>query len=140
MSRSRTIRAVLLFVGLFSFYVLGVLVRRGYGIGVVVRNASQETLRQVSIKIESIGDRRARYRLPDLRPGDRRRIFVRPVTESHINLEFTDSSNRQHVETVYGYAEAGYCGTATATILPGDKIASMNAYDLNCLKSWLDFI
>ena len=106
---------VLVFVGLFFFYVLGVVVRRGYGIGVVVHNASQETLRQVSIKIESIGDRGGRYDLPDLRPGDRRRIFVRSVTESHINLEFIDSNNRQHVETVYGYTEAGYCGTATAT-------------------------
>ncbi len=132
---------VLVFVGLFFFYILGVVVRRGYGIGVVVHNTSQETLRQVSIKIESIGGRGGRYDLPDLRPGDRRRIFVRPVTESHINLEFTDSNNRQHVETVYGYAEAGYCGTATATILPSDKIASNNSIPtLVCWKSWLDLI
>src|SRR6266481_784034 len=134
---------VLVFVGLFFFYVLGVVVRRGYGIGVVVHNASQETLRQVSIKIESIGDRGGRYDLPDLRPGDRSRVFVRPVTESHINLEFTDSNDRQHVETVYGYAETGYCGTATATILPDGKIESSNSipsFAFVCWKSWLDFI
>ena len=138
MSRSRTIRVVLLCVSLFLLYVLGVLVRWHYGIGVVVHNASQETLRHVSIKVESVGDRGARYSLPDLRPGERRRIFVRPVTESRVNLEFTDSTNRQHMETVYGYAEAGYCGTATATILPSDKITSSEA--ANCLRSWLDLV
>jgi hypothetical protein len=38
--RSRTNRFVLLVVGLFLFYVLGVIVRQQYGIGVVVRNES----------------------------------------------------------------------------------------------------
>jgi len=33
---------VLVFVGLFFFYILGVVVRRGYGIGVVVHNTSQK--------------------------------------------------------------------------------------------------
>ena len=65
---------------------------------------------------------------------------MRPVTESSISLEFTDSDNRQHVETVFGYAEAGYCGTATATILSGDETHSSNAYDAICLKSWLGFL
>jgi len=57
-------------------------------------------------------------------------------------LEFTDSNDRHHVETVYGYAETGYCGTAAATILPDGKIESSNStsFGFVCWKSWLDFI
>ncbi|PYU28714.1 MAG: hypothetical protein DMG31_19350 [Acidobacteria bacterium] len=64
---------------------------------------------------------------------------MRPVTESSINVEFTDSNSKQHVETVFGYAETGYCGTATATILQGYKVANDAIYNLSCWRGWLDF-
>jgi hypothetical protein len=137
-SRSRTTRLVLLIVGLLLFYVMGVIVRQQYGIAIAVRNESGEELRQVSLRIESIGDRGKRYDLPDLASGDRARIYVSPVTESHINLEFTDARGKLHVETPVGYAEFGYCGNVKATVLTGDRIDTISA--LACRKSWLDFI
>jgi nickel-dependent lactate racemase len=60
------------------------------------------------------------------------------MTESHINLEFMDARYKLHTETVVGYVEAGYCGTAKATILPGDRVDTIS--DLACWKSWFDFI
>jgi hypothetical protein len=128
----------LLVVGLFLFYVLGVIVRQQYGIGVVVRNESGETLRQVSVKVESIGDRGMRSDLYYLAPGGHVRVYTQPMTESHINLEFMDARYKLHTETVVGYVEAGYCGTAKATILPGDRVDTIS--DLACWKSWFDFI
>jgi hypothetical protein len=125
-------------VGLFLIYVTGVTVRQRYGIGIAVRNESGETLRQVSVKVESIGDRGKRYNLFDLVPSGRAHIYVTPVTESHIKLEFTDARGKVHVETVVGYAESGYCGTATATVLTEDRVDTIS--HLVCRKSWLDFI
>ena len=119
-------------------YSIGLLVRRNYGISVVVHNTSQETVSQVSVKVESLGNRGGRYELPDLRPGDQKRIFVRPVTESHINLEFTDFNKKHYSETVYGYDESGYCGAAEVTILPQNRVVSHIAPA--CWKSWFDFI
>jgi hypothetical protein len=136
--RSRTTRLAILIGGLLLLYVVGVIVRKQYGIGVVVRNESGETLRQVSLKVESIGDRGKRYNLRDLTSGGYVRVYAQPVTESHINLEFMDARNKLHTETVVGYVEAGYCGIANATILPGDKINTIS--DPACWKSWFDFI
>jgi hypothetical protein len=139
--RSRTTRLALPIVGLLLFYVTGVIVRQQYGIGVVVRNESGETLRQVSLKVESIGDRGKRYNLRDLLSGGHVRVYAQPVTESHINLEFMDVRSKLHTETVVGYAEAGYCGNAKATILPGGKTKLTEDIDaVFCGKSWLDFI
>ncbi len=139
--RSRTTRLLLVAVGLFLFYVLGVAARQRYGIGVLVSNESGETLRQVSVKVENMGDRARTYGLSDLAPSARVRVYVQPVTESHINLEFTDARGKLHVETVVGYAESGYCGNAKATILPGGKTKLTEDIDLVfCRKSWLDFI
>jgi hypothetical protein len=136
--RSRTIRVVLVSVGLFLLYVMGLIVRRQYGIAIAVHNESGETLRQICVRVESIGDRGKRYTLPDLVSGGRAHIYVSPVTESHVNVEFTDARGKLHVETMVGYAESGYCGTAKLTVLVGDKVDTNSK--LVCQKSWLDFI
>ena len=136
--RSRPTRFVFLIVGLLLFYVMGVIVRRQYGIGISVRNESGETLRQICVRVESIADRGKRYTLPDLVSGGCAHIYVSPVTESHVNVEFTDARGKLHVETMVGYAESGYCGTAKLTILSGDRVDTDSK--LVCQKSWLDFI
>ena len=136
--RSRATRLTLAVVGLFVLYVVGVIVRRQFGVRVIVSNESGEALRQVSVKVESIGDRGKRSNLYYLAPGGRVRLYAQPITESHINLEFMDARNKLHTETVVGYVEAGYCGIAKATILPGDKIHTIS--DPACWKSWFDFI
>jgi hypothetical protein len=42
------------------------------------------------------------------------------------------------VGTLVGYAEAGYCGTATSTISSEKQVEITS--NLRCWKSWLDFI
>ena len=137
-TRSLTTRLTLAVVGLFVFYVVGVIARHQLGVRVIVSNESGEALRQVSVKVESIGDRGKRSNLYYLAPGGRVRVYAQPVTESHINLEFMDARSKLHTERVVGYVEAGYCGIAKATILPGDKIRTIS--DPACWKSWFDFI
>ena len=137
-TRSRATRFTFAIVGVLVLYVVGVIVRHQLGIRVIISNESGEALRQVSVKVESIGDRGKRSNLYYLAPGGRVRVYAQPVTESHINLEFMDARNKLHTETVVGYVEAGYCGIAKATILPGDKIHTIS--DPACWKSWFDFI
>jgi hypothetical protein len=129
-------------LGVLCFYIAGVVVRSHYGVCVTVQNGSQETLRLVSIRVESLGDNGSRYTVPDLRPGDRRRVFAIPLTESRINLEFTNADSVRHSEIVLGYAEARDCGAATATISPGGKVtlSAVRSDYLICWTSWLDFI
>ncbi len=136
--RSRRTRLGLAVTGLVLLYVAGIIVRQQYGIGVVVLNKSEETLRQVSVKFDSRGNT---YSMPDLVANERRRIFVQPVGESSIEVQFTDASGRPHVEVVAGYVESGYCGNAVATILPGGKAKMTEDISLFfCRRSWLDFI
>jgi hypothetical protein len=135
---TRIAHLVLILIGLFLIYVIGVLVRRQQGIAVVIRNDSGEVLRQVSVKVETSGDGGKRSSLYYLAPSSRVRVYVQPVTESHINLEFMDARNKVHTETVVGYVEAGYCGSAKATIFPGERVEAIS--ELACWKSWFDFI
>jgi hypothetical protein len=132
------IKAVALFVGLFVFYVLGVVVRQHYGIAVDVRNLSQHTLRNVSVKVEYRGKR---YPLPDLQPGQHKRVFAQPAGESGINLEFVDWQNAKHVEDLAGYVEDGYSGTASGTVLADGRVVIDNdTFRHFYYKSWLDFV
>jgi len=137
--RSRATRLILIAGGISALYVIGVLVRQQRGIAVLIRNDSGETLRQVRVTVESLGNRGKSRDLPDLAAGASARVYVQPVTESHVNLEFSDARGKKHVETVVGYAESGYCGTATTTILAGGKTESRTSVpELVCWKGWLD--
>ena len=136
--RSRATRFTLAVVGVLVLYVVGVIVRHQLGVRVIISNESGEALRQVSVKVESIGDRGKRSDRYNLASRSHMRVYAQPVTESHINLEFMDAREKLHTETVVGYVEAGYCGIAKATILPGDKIHTIS--DPACWKSWFDFI
>ena len=137
--RSRTSRLISIAVGILLLYVAGVLVRQQRGIGVLIRNDSGETMRQVSVKVESFGNRGKARDLPDMEAGARARVYVQPVTESHINVEFLDARGKKHVETVVGYAESGYCGTTTTTIMADGRVESRTSVpELVCWKGWLD--
>ena len=137
--RSRATRLILIAGGISALYVIGVLVRQQRGIAVLVRNDSGETLRQVRVTVESLGNRGKSRDLLNLAAGARVRVYVQPVTESHVNLEFSDAKDKRHVETVVGYAESGYCGTTTATILADGRTESRTSVpELMCWKGWLD--
>ena len=136
-SRSRPSRILLALLILFLLYVSGVVVRHLYGIMVVVDNESGEVLREVAVKVVAKGKR---YPLPDLEPGQTRRVFVKPVGESAIDLEFTGSKNLRHTEMLAGYVEDGYCGKATATVYPSRVESRDDTFGIIYWKSWLDFV
>ena len=137
-SGRKKIKALALFVGLFLFYVLGVVVRQRYGIAVDVRNLSQHTLRNVSVKVEYRGKR---YPLSDLEPGRHQRVFVQPAGESGILLEFVDWQNTRRVEVLAGYVEDGYSGTASGTVLADGRVVTYDdTFRFFYYKSWLDFV
>ena len=138
MKHFRTRRIVYTGVGLFALYVLGLFVRGEYGIEIIVGNASDKPLRNVRAIVESRGKS---YDLGDIAPNKQLRVFLSPVTESNINLDYVDDRGARHVDTVVGYVEKGYCGKAEVTILPGNKTVSNEKIDLlACWRSWLDFI
>ena len=124
-------------IGIVLLYLLGIFVRGRYGIAVSVRNASGESLRNVSLKLEPPG---IDYQFGVLSNEERAKAFVRPRTESHIVLQYADGTG-PHVETIVGYVESGYCGMAEVSILPEHKFKSSENIDpVFCKKSWLDFM
>ncbi len=138
MPRSRSVRIVGVLGTFLALYFAGVLVRARYGIEVVVRNESRETLRDVSVKVEPRG---ARYVFPDLADGKTRRVFVHALGESSIALEFSDERGRPHREMVTGYVEGGYCDVDTITVWPGGSAETHeDNFRLVCWRSWLEFL
>ncbi len=123
-------------LGLFVLYVLGISVRQHAGIRVDIRNLSGKELRDVSVKVE---DRGNHYRVADLGPGDKEHVFVEPITESHIAVEFLRANGGRQSKVVIGYAEASYCGSVVLTVLPDDSLDSTDLH-FDCSTSWFGFI
>jgi hypothetical protein len=134
---SPIVRALLGFGALCLFYLLGVAVRQHYGSCVDIRNTSTETMRQVSVKVETGG---TAYELPDLAPGDHRRVYVQPSQESPLYLTITDGSNRSRDITVFEKAEPTDCGLTTVMILPGHRTESNETHRSVCWNGWLAFM
>jgi len=119
---------------------MGIFARWQAGALVVIHNGSGQTLRDVAVKVEHAGKR---YRLGDLAPGKRARLFAEPVGESNVNLEFTDAANHPHTATVIGYVEQGepYCARGEATILASGEVELHDLTEIGpCWRSWLDFV
>lgn len=123
---------------LVLLYGAGVIARSRFGIAVVVRNQSQSVLRNSSIKVSPPG---LRLPIPDLEPGQSTRVYVLPVGESAIELEYLGGENERRSEMLASYVESGYCGSTTAELQPG---GSWRVHDdtsrLVYWKSWLEFL
>lgn len=140
MFRSPTARIGLVIFGIFILYVLGIFVRRAYGLRMVITNESGEALHQVSLKFEG-WNYRNELPLPDLAPGQRKHVFMKLGRKSHISLEFTDPRNVRHSEGVEGYVFADECGSMTVTVLPNGTVSvTMPTHPLICWESWFGFI
>ena len=123
---------------LVTLYVSGVIARHRLGIAVVVRNQSQSVMRNPSVKVNPRG---LRYPLPDLGPGQCSRVYVEAVGESSIDLEFIGARNVMTSEMLAGYVEPGYCGSATARLMPGGYLSVQDdTFRLVYWKSWLEFL
>jgi hypothetical protein len=137
MFRSPVGRLLLGVAGLCVFYFLGVALRQLCGSCVDIRNASTETVRDVSVKVESGGKI---YDVPNLAPRDHRRIYVRPQAKSQITLKITDGTNRPRDIMVFDGAQPGDCGVSMVTIQPGHSTVSEEFHHPVCWKSWLEFM
>jgi hypothetical protein len=123
---------------LIAIYLAGVFARHQFGIAVDVHNRGRETIRQVSVKVEYRGKR---YPVPDLAPNQSARVYVRPVGESHINVEFAFAGGGLETVRAAGYVESDYCGTASLTLLPGRQVQTRDdTFRLLYWQSWLEFL
>ena len=137
MFRSPVVRAVLGLAIVSGVYFSGVAVRQLLGSCVDIRNTSKESVRNVSVKVESSGKT---YLVPDLAPGGRQRVYVRPTEKSRITVTMTDARNHQRDFTVFDGADHGDCALSLVTIQPGQNTESDEFHHPVCWRSWLDLM
>src|SRR5690242_11568687 len=117
-------------------YFSGVITRLQYGIRVVIQNQSRESLRQVTLRLEH----GQKYSLGNLDSGKRTAVFVDPVGEDSIRLQFLDQENGQMTAVIAGYVESGYSGVISVRVDPQDRIISKdNSFGAYNWKSWWAF-
>jgi hypothetical protein len=135
--RSPIGRRVSAVVGLFLFYLIGVIARQHSGVRIVIRNESSEPVRLLSAGVENKGDWQ---NLQDLAPGDHERVFVKTAQQSRVAVEFGEPGHEPRTVTVFDQAETGGCGSSTVRILPQRNTESVETHESECWNSWLDFL
>lgn len=137
MSCAPVVRAVLGLAILSGLYFSGVAIRQLLGSCVDIRNTSKESVRNVSVNVESSGKT---YSLSDLAPGARRRVYVRLSEKSRITVTMTDFRNHQRDFTVFGGAQPGDCALSSVTIQPGpgQNTETIEFHRPVCWGGWLD--
>jgi hypothetical protein len=134
---SPVIRAVLAAVALIVFYLLGVAVRQHYGSCVDIRNMSGKTVRQVRVTVAIDGKT---YDLPDMEPGDHKRVYVQPAVKSEVTLRIDDGMSQPRDISVFEHADPGDCSVAMVQILPKRNTQTDEIRRPVCWKGWLDFM
>jgi hypothetical protein len=134
--RARLAKALLALVGLALFCVIGVIVRQHSGVCVIIRNESNEPVRELRVSVENQGDGQ---RLPDLRPGEHERVFVKTVENSRLVLQFTEAGQKPHTATVFDHATLGDCGATTVRLLPRRSTESVEVHRSVSWRGWRDF-
>ena len=137
MLSSPVIRAVLAAAALIVFYLLGVAVRQHYGTCVDIRNMSGKTVRQVRVTVAIDGKT---CDLPDMEPGDHKRVYVQPAQKSEVILRIDDGMSNPRDINVFGQAEPGGCSVAMVQILPQRNTQTDEIHRSVCWKGWLEFL
>lgn len=89
----------------------------GAGVTVIVINTSGGEITNLQIKFTG-GSKSS----PKLKPAESFETKVNPNGESHIDVEFSDSSGKRHSAKVDVYLERNYSGTIRITLEPGGKV------------------
>jgi hypothetical protein len=84
------------------------------GVRVTVENTGRQPLRAVRLHVTG-----ASYNLGDIAVGGTAGTVVRATSESHLEIEFTDTSGRKNRLNAGGYFEPGYRGTIQVSIKEG---------------------
>jgi len=137
MLQSPIIRIALAAAGLIVFYLLGVLVRQHYGSCVDIQNKSTQTIRQMNVTIVNGGKSED---IPDMTPGDHRRVYVQPAEASQVTLRIDDGRGRPRDITVFPHVEHGVCDTAKVQILPQHSTQTDEFHRATCWGGWFDFL
>ena len=87
------------------------------GVTVTVKNASGGEITNLQIKFTG-GSKSS----PKLKPAEFFETKVNPNGESHLVVEFADSSGKQHSAKVDVYFEHNYSGTIHVTLEPDGKV------------------
>jgi hypothetical protein len=135
--RSRSAQMLLAVVGLSLLYVIGVIVRQHSGVCVIIRNESNEPVRELRAMVEGQGDGQ---NLKDLGRGDNERVFVKTPENSRIILEFAEGGQKTRTVAVFDHAQSGDCGTSTVRLLPRRSTESVEVHRSVCWNSWLAFL
>ena len=134
---SRTRLLILATILLIVLYLLGVGVRKHYGIQIAIENLSGHTMQELRVNDEPAG---RVHRIGNLLNGQVERVFVQPTMESHITLQFQGVNGVTGVQTIVGYVDSGYCGKAEVNVLAGDRVTSAESIDpVFCRESWAAF-
>ncbi len=87
------------------------------GVTVMVNNASGGEITNLQVKFTG-GSKSS----PKLKPAESFETKVNPSGESHLVVEFVDSSGKQHSVNVDVYFEHNYSGTIHVTIEPDGNV------------------
>lgn len=113
----------LFFVGMILIDVVGMLLSqllptlnalRKPGIQVTVQNTGSQSLGAVVLHVTGES-----YDLGGVTPGASTQVIVRPSSESHLEIEFTDGNGNRKRLNAGGYFERGYRGTIRVSVKDG---------------------
>ena len=97
-----------------AFLIAILIIQFRPGIHVTIENTGITPLKSVVVHVTG-----ASYELGDIAPGDSQKIRVRPTSESHLEIEFTDNDGQVKRLDAVGYFESGYRGTIGVSIKDG---------------------
>jgi hypothetical protein len=89
----------------------------GAGVTVIVNNATGGDITNLQIKF--LGGSKSS---PKLKSAESFETKVNPNGESHLDVEFADSSGKRHSAKVDVYLERNYSGTIRVTLEPDGKV------------------
>lgn len=121
-------------------YVLGIFVRHSYGPRWEITNKSGVAVHDVSLGF--VGWKyQQEVPLPDLAPGQMKRLFFRPCMKSSYYFNFTDSQGTRHTEQGELYISGTDSNAHTVVILPSNKVEmSPPTGRLVSWESWFGFL
>jgi hypothetical protein len=81
------------------------------GVRVSISNQSESPMQNVVVAYTG-----GRYELPRLLPNETDTRYVNPVSESDLEVEFTEASGNRRKKTIGTYFERGYSGSISITV------------------------
>lgn len=98
------------------------------GVEVIVANKTNEEIKNLTVEFTGGITNTAA-----IRPGTVFRTVVRPTSESHLELRFTDAAGKERTEKIGVYFEPGYGGEVVIELAPDGTVS----FEDKIYVSWL---